>query len=264
MFCDDYPCFSSVNPALTKHLRVSAHELVKLQGLGLDSLVVEAASNDGSVLRNFVERGIPVLGIDPADGPANAAEAVGVRTLNTFFARELAKKIRDEVGAADVFLANKVLARAPDLNGFVASIETLLKDTGVAVIECPYVVDPIDQREFDAVYHRHLCCFSVSALDVLFRRRGLYVNEVRRLAVHDGLLRVFVEPRATVGVSVRSLLAEGKRRGVDRIEYYRDFSLRVWDVKLSLIKLIADLKRQGKRIVAYGAAAKGTTLMSYC
>ncbi len=264
LFCNNYPYFSSVNPALMEHFGSSAQAIMDSRDLGPDSLVVEAASNDGYMLRNFVERGIPVLGIDPADGPAKAAEEAGVRTLNTFFTTDLAKKIKTEDGGADLFLANNVLAHVPDLNGFVDGIKTLLKDTGMAVIECPHVVELVDHCEFDTIYHQHLCYFSATALDNLFRRHGLYLNEVKRLKIHGGSLRLFVEPRERVGDSVRDLLAEEKRRKVDNIDYFRDFAQRVEGVKTSLMKLLADLKAQGKHIVAYGAAAKGTTMMSYC
>jgi hypothetical protein len=140
----------------------------------------------------------------------------------------------------------------------------VLNESGVAVIEAPHVVDLVDHCEFDTIYHQHLCYFSATALDRLFRRHGLYLNEVKHLSIHGGSLRLFVEPREAVGESVRSLLAEEQRRGVDRIDYYRDFATRVQRVKTSLIALLRDLKGKGKRIAAYGAAAKGTTMMSYC
>jgi len=264
LFCNDYPYFSSVNPALMEHFGSSARDIMEKRDLGPNSLVVEAASNDGYMLRNFVERGIPVLGIDPADGPAKAAEQAGVRTLNTFFTTDLAKSIKQEHGGADLFLANNVLAHVPDLNGFVDGIKTLLKDTGMAVIECPHVVDLVDHCEFDTIYHQHLCYFSSTALDNLFRRHGLYLNEVKHLGIHGGSLRLFVEPREAVGASVRVLLAEESRRKVDQIDYFNDFAERVRGVKANLMALIGDLKSQGKRIAAYGAAAKGTTMMSYC
>ena len=210
LFCNNYPYFSSVNPALMEHFGASARDIMEKRDLGADSLVVEAASNDGYMLRNFVERGIPVLGIDPADGPAKAAEEAGVRTMNTFFTTDLAKSIKQEHGGADIFLANNVLAHVPDLNGFVDGIKTLLKDDGMAVIECPHVVDLVDHCEFDTIYHQHLCYFSATALDNLFRRHGLYLNEVKHLGIHGGSLRLFVEPREAVGSSVRELLGRGE------------------------------------------------------
>jgi SAM-dependent methyltransferase len=263
LFCDEYPYFSSFSDALLSHSRENVLDLIERRGLTRDSLVVELASNDGYLLKNYVERGIPVLGIDPADGPAKAAERIGVATLNTFFTVELAGKLRAEGRQADVVHGNNVLAHVADTNGFVAGIKLLLKDTGVAVIEAPYVKDLIDHVEFDTIYHEHLCYFSVTALDRLFRRHGLYLNDLKRLGIHGGSLRLYVEPRENVGTAVRELLALERREGVDRFDYYRDFSQRVQRLKVRLLALLHDLKAQGKRIAAYGAAAKGSTLINY-
>jgi SAM-dependent methyltransferase len=263
LFCDQYPYFSSFSDALLKHSRENVLDLIKRRRLTRDSFVVELASNDGYLLKNYVEAGIPVLGIDPADGPAKAAERVGVPTLNTFFTVDRATKLRAEGRQADVVHANNVLAHVADTNGFVAGIKLLLKDTGVAVIEAPYVKDLIDHVEFDTIYHEHLCYFSVTALDRLFRRHGLYLNDLKRLSIHGGSLRLYVEPRENVGPAVRELLALEAREGVDRFDYYRDFSERVQRLKTRLLAVLRDLKAQGKRIAAYGAAAKGSTLINY-
>jgi hypothetical protein len=138
-----------------------------------------------------------------------------------------------------------------------------LKETGLAVIEVPYVVDLVDRCEFDTIYHQHLCYFSVTALDKLFRRHALFLNQVRRIPIHGGSLRLFVEPHPAVGESVQSLLKEEVARGVHQIDYYRDFADRVREIKRSLLDILWDLKRNGKKIAAYGAAAKATTLLSY-
>lgn len=263
LFCDEYPYFSSFSDALLKHSRANVLDLIERRGLTRESLVVELASNDGYLLKNYVEQGIRVLGIDPADGPAQAAERIGVPTLNTFFTVELAGKLRAEGRQADVVHGNNVLAHVADTNGFVAGIRLLLKDGGVAVIEVPYVKDLIDHVEFDTIYHEHLCYFSVTALDRLFRSHGLYLNDVRRLSIHGGSLRLYVEPRENVGAAVRDLLALEQREGVDGFDYYRDFSWRVEQLKVQLLGLLRGLKAQGKRIAAYGAAAKGSTLINY-
>jgi SAM-dependent methyltransferase len=263
LFCQDYPYYSSVSPRLMKHFGDSARALIKNRGLGPNSLVIEAASNDGYMLKNFSEQGIPVLGIDPAAGPAGVAEQSGIPTLNTFFTQSLAQQLFEEGKQADVFLANNVLAHVPDLNGFVEGMRVLLKPDGVAVIECPYVVDLVDHCEFDTIYHQHLCYFSVTALDRLFRRHGLFLNAVERTSIHGGSLRLFVEPRELVQDSVTQLLQVEQQRGVDTIDYYRDFATRVKQIKDSLNQILWDLKGRGKRIVGYGAAAKATTLMSY-
>ncbi|NJM89456.1 MAG: class I SAM-dependent methyltransferase [Hydrococcus sp. RU_2_2] len=263
LFCQDYPYFSSVSKALLQHFRRSALALIESRQLNRNSLVIEAASNDGYMLKNFIEKGIPVLGIDPASGPAEAAQKSGVPTLCTFFTKELAQQLRANGHVADVFLANNVLAHVPDLNGFVEGIGILLKRTGVAVIEVPYVVDLVDRCEFDTIYHQHLCYFSVTALDRLFRKHNLYLNRIEQVAIHGGSLRLFVEPIEAVNESVTSLLKEEVERGVDSVSYYREFGDRVLAIKDSLLEILSDLKKQGKRIAAYGAAAKATTLMSY-
>jgi SAM-dependent methyltransferase len=263
LFCQDYPYFSSVSPSLLKHFGDSAKAVIEARKLDSNSLVIEAASNDGYMLKNFVEAGIPVLGIDPASGPAETAQKAGIPTLNTFFTIDLAKKLSADGKSADVFLANNVLAHVPDLNGFVTGIAALLKETGVAVIECPYLIDLVDHCEFDTIYHQHLCYFSVTALDRLFRRHSLYLNDIQRTAIHGGSLRLFVEKKDAPQESVTSLLKKERELGVERLEYYQDFADRVVNFKTSLLHILWDLKKQGKRIVGYGAAAKATTMLSY-
>jgi len=264
LFYAEYPYFSSVSPSLMRHFRESALEIFAARKLNRDSLVVEAASNDGYMLRNFVEAGIPVLGIDPAAAPASKAQADGIPTLCTFFGKDLAGQLVAEGKRADVFLGNNVLAHVPDLNGFVDGIRTILKDNGEAVIEVPYVVDLVDHTEFDTIYHQHLCYFSVTALDNLFRRHGLYLNNVKRTKIHGGSLRLFVEPVENVQDSVKQLLAEEHLRKVDQIDFYQDFAGRIEALKRSLLEILNGLKQKGCRIAGYGAAAKATTLLAYC
>jgi len=263
LFCQDYPYFSSVSPSLLRHFHQSALEIIESRKLDNNSLVIEAASNDGYMLKNFMEKGIPVLGIDPASGPVEVAQKSGIPTICTFFTQDLAEQLQASGKLADVFLANNVLAHVPDLNGFVAGIGMLLKAHGVAVIEVPYVVDLVDHCEFDTIYHQHLYYFSVTALDRLLRRHSLFLNHVQRTAIHGGSLRLFVERREAVGESVKSLLQIEAARGVDQFDYYSDFGDRVRAIKSSLLDILVNLKQQGKRIVGYGAAAKATTLLSY-
>jgi len=238
--------------------------LIEARGLNQSSLVIEPASNDGYMLRNFIARGIPVLGIDPAKSPAEAAIASGVNTLHTFFNLDLAKQLRDEGKIADVVIANNVLAHVAGTNGFVEAVATVLKDDGVAVMEMPYVIDLISKVEFDTIYHQHLCYFSATALDRLFRRHGLYINDVRRLTIHGGSLRIYVEKQENVQDSVKSLLQEECDCGADQYTYYSQFADRVREIKRGLNDLLAELKEKGSRIAGYGAAAKACTLLSYC
>ncbi|HKJ46525.1 MAG TPA: class I SAM-dependent methyltransferase [Balneolales bacterium] len=264
LFRQDYPYFSSVSPSLLKHFADSSADIMKRKKTGRKSLVVEAASNDGYMLQNFQKKGIPVLGIDPAQGPAEAAIKKDIPTLCTFFTEELATQLRYvEERKADVFLANNVLAHVPDLNGFVEGIRIIMKDDGLAVIEVKYLVDLVEHCEFDTIYHQHLCYFSMIALDKLFRRHGLYINDVMKVSTQGGSLRIFVEKNENVKSSVKDLIAEELKAGVDTFGYYEHFAGRVKHIKESLYDLLSDLKKHNKRIAAYGAAAKGTTLMSY-
>ncbi len=263
LFCQDYPYFSSVSTSLLEHSRKNAFELIEARGLSQESLVVEIASNDGYLLKNYLEKGINVLGIDPAEGPAKVANEIGVHTLNTFFTTDKARELKEQGHSADVIHGNNVLAHVEDTNGFVEGIAILLKQTGVAVIEMPYVRDLIDHCEFDTIYHEHLCYFSLTALDHLFRRHSLYINDVKRLSIHGGSLRIYIEPIENVGQRVSDLLASERNDGLDTIVYYRNFSKNVVAVKEKLHTLLSDLKKEGKTIAAYGAAAKGTTLINY-
>jgi SAM-dependent methyltransferase len=264
LFGQEYPYFSSVSQSLLEHSRKNAHELIERRGLNENSLVIEPASNDGYMLRNFKERGIAVLGIDPAKGPAEAAVAAGIPTLNTFFSKELAEKLRAEGKQADVMIANNVLAHVANLNGFVEAFAVLLKEDGVAVMEMPYVLDLIQKVEFDTIYHQHLCYFSVTSLDHLFRQHGLYLNDIRRLPIHGGSLRLYVEKRENPSETVKAMLRDEKEAGADRIEYYQAFADRVREIRAGLVGTLEELKEKGFRIAAYGAAAKACTMMSYC
>lgn len=264
LFADAYPYYSSFSPALMEHSRKNVLARLEERNLGPDSLVIELASNDGYLLRNYVAKGIPVLGIDPADGPAAAARKVGVKTMCGFFTEQLASDLAEARGKADVIHANNVLAHVADTNGFVSGIATILKPTGVAVIEMPYLLPLIEQAEFDTIYHEHLCYFSLTALDKLFRRHGLFVNRVEELSIHGGSLRIFVEQSEAVEDSVTDMLANERAIGLDRSEFFAEFSARVDALRSELLALINGLKAKGHSIAAYGAAAKGATLLNYC
>lgn len=215
----------------------SAEDIIQARQLNNQSLVVEAASNDGYMLKNFIQHGIPVLGIDPAEQPTKAAQEAGVPTLCTFFTVDLAKTLHSKGCLADIFLANNVLAHVPDLNGFVQGIKYLLKDNGLAVIEVPYVVDLIDNCEFDTIYHQHLCYFSVLTLDKLFRKHSLFINDIEQTSIHGGSLRIFIEPKENVRDSVKSLIQDEQNKLCDRIEYYQAFAKRVLSIKKCLVRV---------------------------
>ncbi len=262
----EYLYFSSFSDAMLAHARELAAELTASRRLGRQSLVIEAASNDGYLLQFYKRAGVPVLGIEPAANVAEAAQARhGVPTRAEFFTEELAERLRSEGARADVFHAHNVLAHVADLNGFVRGIARVLADDGAAVVEVPYVRDLVDHCEFDTIYHEHLCYFSLTALDRLFRRHGLAVADVKRVPIHGGSLRLYAGPAEKNAPSerVESLLGEEAERGLDRPEYYRDFADRVRGLKESLCGLLGGLKRRGHRLAGYGASAKGSTLLNY-
>lgn len=263
LFCNDYPYFSSVSDALQVHTVANVKDILARRKLTADSLVVELASNDGYLLKHYRQAGIKVLGIDPAEPPAKAAIASGVNTLIDFFTLELAQRLAAQGVAADALHANNVLAHVADTNGFVEGIARLLKPTGVAVLEFPYLLDLIDHCEFDTIYHQHLCYFSVTAVDKLFRRHGLFLNDVRRIPIHGGSLRLFVEPVELVQPSVTELLALEEKLGLTKVEYFRGFGARVARLRTQLLDLLERLHREGKRVAGYGAPAKGCTLVNY-
>ena len=262
LFGADYPYFSSFSDAWLRHCRENVLELIDQRSLGPSSQVVEIAANDGYLLRNYAERGIPVLGVDPAPGPVAAARKAGIPMREAFFGRKYAEGLVAEGIRADVIHGNNVLAHVADLLGIVDGIGILLKDDGVAVIEAPYVRDLIDHCEFDTIYHQHLCYFSVTAVSRLFASRGLVLTDVRRLPTHGGSLRMFVQKSGTPSAAVQQLLSEEKALGLDRADYYRDFAARVRNLTETLRNLLGSLKAEGKRIAGYAAAAKAAILLN--
>jgi SAM-dependent methyltransferase len=262
-----YLYLSSFSDTMVRHAEALVERLVAERGLGPASLAAEVASNDGYLLQFYRRAGVPVLGIEPAANIARVAEEErGVRTVCEFFGAELAARLAAEGHAADVVHANNVLAHVADLNGVVEGFRTLLKPGGTTSIEVPYVKDMIDGTEFDTIYHEHLCYFSLTALGRLFRRHGLVIWNVERLPIHGGSLRVFATPADAApepAEAVRALLAAEQGWGVDRPEFYLGFAERVERLKRELSSLVARLKREGKRIAAYGASAKGSTLLNY-
>ena len=262
----EYLYFSSFSDTMLQHAEALADELIPSRGLSAQSLVVEVASNDGYLLQFYQRRGIPVLGIEPALNVAKVAiEQNRIPTITEFFGRELARELAAKGQRADVVHAHNVLAHVADLNGFIAGFEILLKDGGVAVVEVPYVKDLLDRCEFDTIYHEHLCYYSLTALDRLARRHGLKAQDVRRVPIHGGSLRVEFGRvgEGDIKNSIREMLQEEASWGVDRVDVYRQFAQRVAGVRRELRELLGDLKQKGNRLAAYGAAAKGSTLLNY-
>lgn len=260
-----YRYFSSVSETLVRHARDLVDRVLTSRALDSQSLVLEIASNDGYLLQNYVEKGIPVLGVDPAENIAEVARRRDVPTLAEFFSNTLARQLASEGKTADVVHANNVLAHVADTNGFVEGIRTVLKPNGVAVIEVPYVRDLIEKCEFDTIYHEHLCYFSVSSLRSLFLRHGLALVGAERVSIHGGSLRVWIahEQNAQTMPGVEELLEQERRAGVDQYRFYQDFGQRVQALRSAVRALVTQLHADGRRLWGYGAAAKATVLLNY-
>jgi len=264
LFVDNYLYFSSFSDHLLDHSRRHAERLVEDRGLGPDSLVVELASNDGYLLRNFRNRGVRVLGVDPAPAQAQAANDAGIPTVAEFFGTDLAKRLRDEHGPADVVIANNVMAHVPELNDFVGGIAALVADDALVTVENPYVRDLIIHGEFDTIYHEHFSYYSCTSVDTLVRRHGLYLNDVEYFPdLHGGTLRWHIAAREDVTPRASGYLEDERAIGLTTPAYYDDFSRRVGGIRTELLDLLRGLRRDGARIAAYGAAAKGTTMLNY-
>jgi SAM-dependent methyltransferase len=266
-FHGEYVYFSSFSDSWLAHAQNFVEKIVNRLALGSSSRVVEVGSNDGYLLQYFVQRHIPCQGIDPAANCARAAwEQRGVPTEVAFFGSKAATQLRERGGLADLIIANNVLAHVPDINDFVAGFKLLLDKNGIATFEFPHVLEMIRNVEFDTIYHEHYSYLSLLALEPLFERHGLQAIDVEHLATHGGSLRLYVAHanRMAVADSVVQLRKQEISAGLDNVATYEAFGLRVRHLKRSLLRLLIELVEDGKSIVAYGAPAKGNTLLNYC
>jgi SAM-dependent methyltransferase len=259
----DYAYASSFSDTMLEHARTLVEALITRHGLSPASLVIEVASNDGYLLQFYKTRGIPVLGIEPASNIADLAITKGIPTLVEFFDQDLARRLAARGQFADIVHAHNVFAHVPDPNTFVGGIKQVLKPDGVAVIEAPYVRDLIAKLEFDTIYHEHFSYYSASSVEALCRRHGLMIQDVELVPIHGGSLRLFVaHANGRASPRVIELLAEEQSEGLLTFDYYRDFAERVAHLKQQLLALLQRLKEEGYCIAAYGASAKGSTLMN--
>ena len=263
LFVDNYLYFSSFSDHLLRHSRDHAIGLIDARGLGGESFVVEIASNDGYLLKNFVERGVPVLGMDPAPDQAQQANSIGVPTRAEFFTLESAAALRAEKGPADVIIANNVMAHIPDLNDFVAGMAHLVADDGVITVENPSVGELIARCAFDTIYHEHYFYHSCLSVDVLMRRHGLFLNDVEFFAdLHGGTNRWWIGRQEQPTARLATALEGERAAGLDRFDHYADFGQRVEQLRTDLLAIIAAERAEGHTIAAYGAAAKGATMLN--
>ena len=264
----DYAYFSSFSDSWLEHARTYAERMVGELALGSGSLVVEVASNDGYLLRWFRDRGVPVLGIEPAANVARTAEEAGIPSRVQFFGTETARQLAAEGLRADLLVGNNVLAHVPDLNDFVAGLKIALAPAGVLTMEFPHLLRLMAEDQFDTIYHEHYSYFSLAAVRRVFAHHGLALYHVEELPTHGGSLRIFArhaeDASRPVSLGVEELLALEAAAGLDRIETYRSFAERVQAVKRRLLRFLIEAKEEGKSVVGYGAPAKGNTLLNYC
>jgi SAM-dependent methyltransferase len=264
----NYVYFSSYSDIWLAHSKAYCDMARRRFSLQKSSLVVELASNDGYLLKNFLEMGIPVLGIDPSDTVAAAAEKIGVPTLVEFFGAKVATDLKRQGRQADLIIANNVLAHVPQLNDFLAGIALLLKPQGNVTIEFPHLLELIAHVEFDTIYHEHYSYFSLYAIEQAFKRHELRVHDVERLTTHGGSLRIFASHAARKDLSDSAQLVEIRAQeaaaGLSELSTYLKFAKRVEECRDSVLAFLAGAKREDKRVAAYGAAAKGNTLLNFC
>jgi SAM-dependent methyltransferase len=262
----EYAYFSSFSDSWLEHARRYAEEMRPALDLGPASLVVEVGSNDGYLLRNFIEAGVPVLGIEPAANVARVAEAAGVPTLNRFFGRELARSLRAEGRAADLIACNNTLAQIPDLNDVVAGFAELLAPSGRLTIEVPHLLQLLEQNQFDTIYHEHFSYFSLGTLRRILAAHGLEVVDVETLPTHGGSLRVHAghAGSGTVDARVVDILHREREAGLETLETYAAFGDRVARLKRSILEALIGFRRDGLRVAGYGAPGKANTLLVYC
>lgn len=261
----EYLYFSSFSTYMLDHARSAAERYLREFRLDSSNLVIEVASNDGYLLQHFPKAGVPCLGIEPAQNIAAVARNKGIETVAEFFGQDLAHTLAGSGKSADLVLGNNVFAHAPLTNDFVAGLRTVLKPQGRIILEFPYAADFIEHNEFDTIYHEHVFYFSLTPLIPLFERHGLEIFHVERIPIHGGSLRLFAGHRGAhpAQLSVREMLTEEDRRGLRSLACYRAFAERVLRLKQDLLDLLASLKRQGKTVAAYGASAKGSTLLNF-
>ena len=268
IFNEEYAYFSSFSDTWLKHAKLYADEMVKRFGLAQSSFVVEIASNDGYLLQYFVEKNIPVLGIEPSANVAEAARKRGVDTLVKFFGVNSAKELVSKGRQADLLLGNNVLAHVPDLNDFVAGMKILLKSGGVITMEFPHLLRLMRENQFDTIYHEHFSYFSFLTVEKVFTRHGLTLFDVQPLSTHGGSLRIFAkhaeDPSKEVTNAVHALLAEERGANLDKLAAYDEFAEKVRITKRKFLQFLIQAKESGKSVVAYGAPAKGNTLLNYC
>jgi 2-polyprenyl-3-methyl-5-hydroxy-6-metoxy-1,4-benzoquinol methylase len=267
IFSADYAYFSSMSASWVEHARRYSEEMIARFGLGRNALVAEVASNDGYLLQHFHKAGIPVLGIEPTRGTADAAIAKDIRTRIDFFGEQLGRALAKEFGGADLIAANNVLAHVPDIADFTRGFAAFLKPNGVATFEFPHVQRLIEGLQFDTIYHEHYSYLSLKAVETILSAAGLSVFDVEELPTHGGSLRIFAahqNSKHATTARVAKLRTQEHQAKIDTPEGYASLAPRVGAVREGFLKFLKTARGEGKRAAAYGAAAKGNTFLNYC
>ena len=268
IFDKDYVYFSSYSKDWLAHSKAYVEKMIERFGLDHKSSVVEVASNDGYLLQYFKEKNIPVMGIEPTANTAKVAVDKGIETIVDFFGVELANELSSQHKKADLLLGNNVLAHVPDILDFVSGMKILLKKNGVITMEFPHLVQLINNNQFDTIYHEHFSYLSFYTVKKIFESVGLKLFDVEELSTHGGSLRIYAthlsnESQLITG-NVQVLLNKEFNFGINKIEYYTGFTQKAFKAKIQLLEFLIEQKRKNKKVVAYGAAAKGNTLLNYC
>lgn len=268
IFSSDYVYFSSYSTSWLAHAKKYTEMMTERFGYNDNSLIMEIASNDGYLLQYFVQKNIPVLGIEPTANTAAAAKEKGVDSVIDFFGVRLAKELASQNKKADLLLGNNVLAHVPDIVDFVGGMKIILKDQGVITMEFPHLMQLVDNNQFDTIYHEHFSYLSFYTVKKIFESQGLEMFDVEQLTTHGGSLRIFAKHKEdsskTISSNVEALLTLEASKGMTALDYYNDFQIKTFNVKLEMLSFLIEQKKIGKKVAAYGAAAKGNTLLNYC
>jgi SAM-dependent methyltransferase len=269
IFNSEYTYFSSFSTSWLAHAKQYVDMMVKRFGFNQSSQIVEIASNDGYLLQYFKEYNIPVLGVDPTANTAEVAISKGIPTIIDFFGADFAQKnLADKNNKADLILGNNVLAHVPDINDFVKGVKIALKPNGVNTFEFPHLMKLVEECQFDTIYHEHFSYLSFHAVKRIFENQGLEMFDVQELPTHGGSLRIFtkhIEDKSKeISPNVADLLMREEKAGMKNPEYYNNFQQRVESIKYAVWEFLIKARREGKKVIGYGAAAKGNTLLNYC
>lgn len=267
IFNDEYPYFSSYSSTWLKHCENYVGMIVDKLKLNKESKVIEIASNDGYLLQYFKKYGISPTGIEPSGSVARVSAEKGIHTIQEFFCEEFAKKLYKEGKTADLVIGNNVLAHVPNIDDFVKGLKIILKDTGTITLEFPHLLNMMRMNQFDTIYHEHFSYLSLISLKRIFNDNMLEIVNVEKLETHGGSLRVYIThlvPGIEIDVKVTEVINEEMQYGLDQMEVYQGFYKKIQDIKMNVLSKLIEIKKSGKTVVGYGAAAKGNTLFNYC